>query len=78
MGYDKKRGVGVVVLSNTNADIDDIALHLIDTRYPVKKPTKEPAEAKVDPKILASYVGDYQLAPMFIISVTKEGERLML
>ena len=73
VGFDEKRGVGVVVLCNTGADIDDIALHLLDTRFPLKQPT-----LKVDPKVLDSYVGDYELIPTFVISITKQGDRLML
>jgi CubicO group peptidase (beta-lactamase class C family) len=33
--------------------------------------------AKVDPKIYDAYVGDYQLAPNFILTVTREDDRLM-
>ncbi|MBS1812419.1 MAG: serine hydrolase [Acidobacteria bacterium] len=33
--------------------------------------------AQVDPKIYDAYVGDYQLAPNFILTVTREGDRLM-
>ena len=33
--------------------------------------------AKVDPKIYEEYVGTYQLAPTFALTVTREGDRLM-
>lgn len=33
--------------------------------------------AQVDPKIYDAYVGDYQLAPNFILTVTREGDHLM-
>ena len=33
--------------------------------------------AKVDPARYDAYVGDYELAPGFILSVTREGDRLM-
>jgi CubicO group peptidase (beta-lactamase class C family) len=33
--------------------------------------------AKVDPKAYDAYVGQYQLAPTFILTVTREGDRLM-
>jgi CubicO group peptidase (beta-lactamase class C family) len=35
-------------------------------------------EIKVDPKIFDAYVGDYQLAPNFIMTVTREGDKLMV
>ena len=40
---------------------------------------KAPArvEAKVDPAIYDAYVGEYELAPGFILIVTREGDRLM-
>ena len=33
--------------------------------------------AKVDPKIYDGYVGQYQLTPTFIVTVTRDGDRLM-
>jgi hypothetical protein len=33
---------------------------------------------KVDPKILEGYVGAYELAPTFVITITKEQDHLML
>ncbi|HEV8158287.1 MAG TPA: DUF3471 domain-containing protein, partial [Pyrinomonadaceae bacterium] len=32
---------------------------------------------KADPKIYDQYVGEYQLAPNFVLTVTKEGDKLM-
>ena len=32
---------------------------------------------KIDPKILDAYVGQYELNPNFIITMTREGDRLM-
>lgn len=37
----------------------------------------EGTEVKVDPSIFATYVGDYEIAPNFILTVTKEGDKLM-
>ena len=39
--------------------------------------TTEQKEIKVDPKIYDSYVGDYELGPNFIITITSEQEHLM-
>jgi D-alanyl-D-alanine carboxypeptidase len=33
--------------------------------------------AKVDPALYDAYVGDYELAPGFVLTVTREGDRLM-
>jgi len=35
------------------------------------------AEVKVDPKIYDAYAGRYELAPNFILTISKEGDRLM-
>ena len=80
IGFDKKRGVGVVVLSNSTLDIDDIGRHLIDRRYPLKKiqSKTERKVVKIDSAILDIYVGEYELIPTFVISITKEGDRMML
>lgn len=37
----------------------------------------EPTIAKVDPKIYDAYVGEYQLAPNFILAVRRNGDRLI-
>ncbi len=80
VGFDKKRGVGVVVLANAALDIDDIGRHLLDSRYPLQKisPKKERKSIQVDSKVLDNYVGEYELIPTFVISITKEENRLML
>ena len=36
-----------------------------------------PAVAKVDPAIFDDHVGQYQLTPELVITVTREGEKLM-
>jgi D-alanyl-D-alanine carboxypeptidase len=40
-------------------------------------PRKEFAEIKVNPAIYDAYVGEYELAPGFILTVTREGDHLM-
>ena len=78
IGYDPKTRVGVVVLSNTftNAGVDDIGVHLLDPHAPLITPPKQHKEISIDPKLLDAYVGRYQLAPNFILTVTREGDRL--
>lgn len=81
IGFDSKSGKGVVILHNSAADIDDIGFHLIDARFPLTKPQAPPkprTEIAVDPDLLGAYVGEYQLAPNFSISVTREGGRLFI
>ncbi len=79
MGYDPQKRVGVVVLSNATNSIDDIALHILDSRYELAKlqPPREHKEIKLDPKILDAYVGEYELQPNFVITITREGDSLL-
>jgi CubicO group peptidase (beta-lactamase class C family) len=72
-GFDKAQGKGVVVLTNTDQDVDDIGYHLLDSTYALK--VIMPVMA-VDPAILERYVGRYQLAPTFIITITRDGNQL--
>jgi hypothetical protein len=80
MGYDPKRGVGVVVLSNlsTPQGPDDIGRHLLDPSYPLLKiaPPQEHKEITLDTKTLDRYVGSYQLAPGVIMTISHEGDQL--
>ena len=78
VGYDLKRRVGVVALSNasTTLGVDDIGMHLLDARLALVSPPKEHKQITVDPAILDGYVGRYQIAPNFIITVTREADRL--
>ncbi len=52
----------------------DLAAILFGEKYEL---TGTQVIAKVDPKIYDAYVGDYQLAPNFILTVTREGDKLM-
>jgi len=77
-GFDPKARVGVVVLSNTftPAGVDDIGRHLLDSQSPLIEPPKQRQEISVDPELFDRYVGRYQLAPTFILTITREGDRL--
>lgn len=83
IGYDPKSRIGVVVLSNaeTSAGVDDIGLHLLNPKAPLLpesafQPPKEHKEVAVDPRLLDGYLGRYQLAPNFILTITREGDQL--
>ena len=78
MGYDPKAKVGVVVLSNasTAMGIDDIGHHLLDAKSRLQEPPKPHVEIQIDPKTLDAFVGRYQLAANFVLTVTREGDRL--
>ena len=83
IGYKPKTRVGVVVLANaeTNAGVDDIGVHLLRPKAPLLdagafRPPKEHEEIAVDPKLFDKYAGRYELAPNFILTITREGDHL--
>jgi serine-type D-Ala-D-Ala carboxypeptidase/endopeptidase len=77
-GFDPVRRVGVVVLSNLNAGVDDIGFHLLDETFPLQQPPAPRAEVAVDSLVLQRYVGEYELAPAFHITITRDGASLFL
>jgi CubicO group peptidase (beta-lactamase class C family) len=80
LGYDPVRHIGVVVLSNTETTlgVDDIGQHLLDTNIPLSKAPRVHKEVAVDPKLFDSYVGRYELAPNFVLTITRDGRRLFV
>jgi serine-type D-Ala-D-Ala carboxypeptidase/endopeptidase len=75
IGFERKTGMGVVVLSNaeTPEGVDDIGQHLLNADAPLWQPPKEHKPIAVAPKVFDGYVGQYQLAPNFILTVSREG-----
>jgi CubicO group peptidase (beta-lactamase class C family) len=78
IGFVEKKRAAAVVLCNSSSDIDDIGLHLLEPRFALTQPPKLREESSVAPEVLESYVGEYQLAPTFSITVTREGNAIFL
>jgi D-alanyl-D-alanine-carboxypeptidase/D-alanyl-D-alanine-endopeptidase len=76
IGIDPARQRGVVVLSNQSVAPDDIGFHLLDAKVPLTPAPKLRTEIAVDPALLETYVGVYQLAPTFALTITREGGSL--
>jgi len=78
VGFDKARGVGVVVLMNASNDIggDDIGMYVL-AGAPVSKVAPPRQTVAVAPEILDRYVGQYQLTPAMLVTVTRQDQRLM-
>lgn len=74
-GFDREHKRGVVVLSNSNNDIDDIGFHLLVPAFELAQFKTAAEAAEFDPERFDDYVGRYQLTPEFILSVTREGDR---
>jgi D-alanyl-D-alanine-carboxypeptidase/D-alanyl-D-alanine-endopeptidase len=74
IGFDPRRRIGVVVLSNSSESIDDIGFHLLDPATPlttVRVAIVLPADS------LDAYVGGYQLAPNLLLSVRRDANGLV-
>ena len=73
--------VTIVVLRNAdygfsspNKISQDLAAIVFGEKYEIPR---ERVAIKIDPKILDAYVGQYELNPNFIITMIREGDRLM-
>lgn len=78
IGFDKANDRGVVVLSNQNVSVDDIGFHSLEARAPLAPAPVKRTEIPVDSAVLATYVGVYDLAPTFSITVTRQGAALYI
>jgi D-alanyl-D-alanine-carboxypeptidase/D-alanyl-D-alanine-endopeptidase len=80
IGFAPAKRAAVVVLSNANSGQDDIGLHILESQYALQNfaPPKQRTEIKVAAEILETYVGEYQLAPNFKLTVTKEDDKLFV
>ena len=75
VGFDPGARVGVVVLSNSAQDIDDIGMHLLDPAAPLAQIEPPPVPVTIDPAAFDAYAGRYQLGPGFVIEVSRDGGR---
>jgi len=76
MGFDESKRIGVIVLTNSSIDADDVGFHLIDPAFPLSKPPVVRVAKSIDPSLLPPYVGAYQLTPEVAILVTLENGSL--
>jgi serine-type D-Ala-D-Ala carboxypeptidase/endopeptidase len=74
IAYDTKARIGIVVLANASTDIDDIGWHLI-AGAPLRRLRKE---ITVDPNLLEGYLGCYEVAPDFLLTVTRQDDGLFV
>jgi CubicO group peptidase (beta-lactamase class C family) len=79
LAYYPEDKLTVVVLSNMNGPATpDLAAKLGALAHGEKVVLlSERKEVTIDPKVLDGYVGNYELAPKFILTVTREGDQLI-
>ena len=57
-------------------ELDPFSMNAIKKLNELGEKVPDPKEAPVESKVLDTYVGKYELNPSFVISITKEAERL--
>lgn len=67
IGLDLKNGKGAVVLTNNTDAVEDLGLHLLNPAVALRKLT----DLRLPASTLDSYVGQYQLAPGMIFTITQ-------
>jgi CubicO group peptidase (beta-lactamase class C family) len=82
--FNPEKDYAVVVLDNAGPGpdmfADKLGAHIEQrlTGLPAETLSREfPKTVDVDAKVLDGYVGDYQLAPNFILTVTRDGNRMI-
>jgi D-alanyl-D-alanine carboxypeptidase len=67
----------VIVLTNSGlADPDTIALNIADAYIAGLLPQR--LSTKIDPKTLDAYLGQYQASPVFTLTISREGGKLLV
>ncbi len=72
-GFALDRKLGVVVLSNSTADVDDVGLHVLAPKSPLREPKKT---VRLAASVLDRYVGYYRAPPRIQLHITREGDNL--
>jgi len=72
-GFVPATNKGVVVLTNSNLNIDDIGMHVLDASNPLATPRKV---AKISADVLPAYDGFYELRPGIVFTIRHEGTNL--
>jgi serine-type D-Ala-D-Ala carboxypeptidase/endopeptidase len=67
-GFSPDRGLGVVVLTNSFCDIDDIGLHILNPAVPLMD-FEKPREIKLPESVLHKYEGYYELQPGVVFTI---------
>src|SRR5262249_10533058 len=77
IGYSTRTRKKCILLSNTAdyATTRSLGTHLVNAAYPLPKVRRA---VPVDPAVLASYAGRYEISPTFILTVRPDGGRLFI
>ena len=78
VGFRPATKTGVVVLSNSGVEVDDLGQHLLDSRFPLTPPPKPHTAVAIKPELADRYAGRYQITPKFILTFSREGGQYFL
>lgn len=79
VAWDPRARLGVVVLSNQVTGVGDIARHLLRPSFPLERPTTtQRTEITLEPALLATYEGRYEVADEGLFLVVLEGSFLTI
>ncbi len=78
-GFLKGTKKGVAVFTNSTSSVDALGLKQMGQVLDLKMPTKieYPDIIEVSSEILDGYIGKYQLAPEFILTISRKGNQLL-
>lgn len=74
MGFTPDGSRGVVILTNTQQSVDDLGFATLLDDAPLVPAHKQVA---MSPRNLQDYVGQYRLAPNFVVSVMRQDDQLL-
>jgi len=77
-GMDHANKKGVFVATNGFASVDDIGVHILNSKAKLRKIEEPKKEVAVSVEILEKYVGEYELTDAFSITTTREENSLFL
>lgn len=71
---------GIVVFTNSVSTVDAVGMKLLDAPLTLELPKKSefPDEIELSAAVLENYIGVYQLAPTFSITITRKENQLFL
>ncbi len=75
-GIDQAAKKAVFVVTNGSASVDDIGFHILNTTVPLRKIEKPRASVSLSEEVLEKYVGEYEMSPAVMATVTREKDKL--
>ena len=78
LGFNSDNKRGAIVLANSQDQADLIGRSILTRKPEMLEPVVEDTSLNLSVEQLERFVGDYQLAPEFIISITRTGDELFL